>query len=200
MRDRRRPTPEVRAPELLIEAPISLGMMLDAADDLPSQVLLEVADAALTAGRYAAIDALQREAGRTGIAGRYQPCTLHTRTTFHRYAAGHRDVSRPHEHLRVEHEALAEDGRRYPVHAELIRQAAPLVQVHYTTALRSALRDAGVETVGMPGTPWSWHVATVAEAAAGLERRECPPDGMPAALQVVPTDAQDREHLARKLA
>lgn len=160
-------------PELLLDAPPALGLVLDAADDIPSPQLAAIATRALEAAAAAAVETLKAEAGTVRTGATYARAELRTDITHHRVCAGQSDsISRPHDHLRLHRTARTTEGRELPIRSEAVRAAAPLVQLAFDNAIERELRAASIPVVADPSASCGWTVATVADLAAGLERSE----------------------------
>lgn len=180
--------------ELLIEAPLSVGLLLDAAEAAGRSALVDAVADALDAGETAATRTLRREAGR--VRGRPEPATLPVTVTFHRHAGTHVDLSRPHVHLDAGRTVTTGDGTTHPVDVELVRIAAPQVQVAYRDAVLQVLQDRGLSIVPA-ATPTGREVDGLLNGALRRTRRECRPLGKP--LQIAPLDAHDEAFVRAKL-
>lgn len=170
--------------DVTLEAPVSVGLLLDWANEQHAEAVLGLLGRAFEAARAAGIERLQDEGGWCVVRGReYRRDTLQIQPYRHYLAGEHVDTPRPHEHLYVG--GRTRSGER--THQDLLPTAALGAQLSYGRALARELEDGGVDIRIRTRTPAGWELATVADRAAAIPRQVCRPT-VPVAQQIVPTD------------
>lgn len=207
-----RETPEERedrllrasVPEILVEAPISVGMLFSMAENNDDRPMLDAVSGAIASGIQAALRVLADRVGdqdfRHGYRARPPRMVVEPVFEFHRSAVSEPTYPRPHAHLTVEPWQRFRDGRgRRHVDPENLIVCAASAQTAFSMALREDLGEIGFDTTDLPTdvSPAGWELSAVADRAAALPgRAECH-SITPGQRQAVPLDKLDRRrHVA----
>lgn len=188
------PRRAILPPALLIEAPISVGLVMTASRQLGRDDLFEKLDRACWDAHTAACDVLRGELVKIGGPG--------TDGTYHEAIGGadldtlptHAEL-RPHSHLYPrEIDVPGHHPLRQTINT-VISDIGNTVQLAYKTALYRAVTEQGLATQGPLG-PMGWELSAAAQPAAQRVREWCAPD-IEDRLQLAPVDLLDDFRFAR---
>jgi hypothetical protein len=168
--------------DVVLEAPISVGMLAIWAGDHQDEDMSAVVTRAMDAGLRAGVRALQDEGGWAVLDGgrRFERDRLDVQPYRHYLAGDAADVARPHEHLYI---ALTTTSG-LSTHRAVLPEAATIAQTRYSLAMRKQLTDDGIDLVRAE-TPAGWELSAAAGDAAAMPRHGCP-SAISVAEQIVP--------------